>query len=115
MNTSSSDFLATHPPVFSRAKDLLDADDGLCTTASKFGLLHYTEYQKTLYAAHQPRGPTGAWWASYIVALPVDHHMVWDEFHVVFHGHYLSTDTVCRKLVEFLVLHQGNHSMYEYT
>jgi hypothetical protein len=51
INTSYSDFLATHPPVFSRAKDLLDADDWLRTTESKFGLLHCIEYQKTLYAA----------------------------------------------------------------
>jgi hypothetical protein len=50
MNTSYSDFLTSHPPVFSRAKDSLDADDWLHTTKSKIGLLHCTEYQKTLYA-----------------------------------------------------------------
>jgi hypothetical protein len=27
MNTSYSNFLATHPPVFSEARDPLDADD----------------------------------------------------------------------------------------
>jgi hypothetical protein len=51
MNTSYSDFLATHPLIFSRVKDPLEADDLMHTTESKFGLLHYTEYQKTLYAA----------------------------------------------------------------
>jgi hypothetical protein len=51
MNMSYSDFLATHPLVFSGAKDLLDADNLLYTTESKFSLLHCTEYQKTLYAA----------------------------------------------------------------
>jgi hypothetical protein len=59
-NTSYSDFLAPHPPVFSRAKDPLDADDWLRTTELKFSLLHYIEYQKTLYAAQQLRGPAGA-------------------------------------------------------
>jgi hypothetical protein len=49
MNMSYSDFLATHPPIFSGAKDLLEADDWLRTTESKFGLLHCTEYQKMLY------------------------------------------------------------------
>jgi hypothetical protein len=44
MNTSYSNFLATHPPVFSGAKGPLDADDWLYTTESKFGLLHCTEY-----------------------------------------------------------------------
>jgi hypothetical protein len=42
MNTSYSDFLATHLLAFSGAKDPLDADDWLHTTESKFGLLHYT-------------------------------------------------------------------------
>jgi hypothetical protein len=60
MNTSYSDFLATHSLVFVGAKDPLDADDWLRTTESKFGLLHSTEYQKTLYAAQRLRGPAGA-------------------------------------------------------
>jgi hypothetical protein len=51
MNMSYSDFVATHPSIFSGAPDLLDADDWLCTTESKSSLLHYTEYQKTLFAA----------------------------------------------------------------
>jgi hypothetical protein len=50
MNMSYSDFLATHLPVSTRAKDSLDAYDWLRTTELKFGLLDYTEYQKTLYA-----------------------------------------------------------------
>jgi hypothetical protein len=50
-DSSYSDFLATHPPVFIDAIDPLEADSWLCTTESKFGLLHYTKYQKTLYAA----------------------------------------------------------------
>jgi hypothetical protein len=104
MNTSYSDFLATHPPVFAGAKDPLDADDWLRTIESKFGLLHCTEYQKTLYAAQQLKGPTGAWWASYTATLPADHQVVWDEFHVAFCGHHLSAGTVHRKLVEFLEL-----------
>jgi hypothetical protein len=65
MNMSYSDFLATHPPLFSRSMDPLEADEWLCTTRSKFGLLHYTEYQKTLYATHQLRGSAGACWTSY--------------------------------------------------
>jgi hypothetical protein len=43
MNTSYSDFLATHPLVFLGARDPLDAEDWLRTTESKFGLLHCTE------------------------------------------------------------------------
>jgi hypothetical protein len=50
-DSSYSDFLAIHPPIFAEAIDPLEADSWLCTTESKFGLLHYIEYQKTLYAA----------------------------------------------------------------
>jgi hypothetical protein len=46
-----SDFLATHSPVFADATDPLEADSWLHTMESKFGLLHYTECQKTLYDA----------------------------------------------------------------
>ncbi len=51
MNTSYSEFLVTHPPLFSRGRDPLEADDWLRTIESKFSLLNYTECQKTLYAA----------------------------------------------------------------
>jgi hypothetical protein len=73
MNTSYSKFLATHPPLFSRGKDPFEADDWLRTTESMFSLLHYTEYQKTLYVAQQLKGLAGAWWASYTAALLADH------------------------------------------
>jgi hypothetical protein len=48
MDSSDSDFLVTHPPLFSEATDPLEVDNWLCPTESMFGLLHYTEYQKTL-------------------------------------------------------------------
>jgi hypothetical protein len=51
MNMSYSEFLVTHPPLFSKGKDPLEAADWLHTIESKFSLLHCTEYQKTLYAA----------------------------------------------------------------
>jgi hypothetical protein len=50
-DSSYLDFLATHPPGFADATDPLEADSWLRTTESMFGLLHYTEYQKTMYAA----------------------------------------------------------------
>jgi hypothetical protein len=51
MNTPYSEFRVTHPPLFSGGKDPLEADNWLCTTESKFNLLHCTEYQKTVYVA----------------------------------------------------------------
>jgi hypothetical protein len=114
MNTSYSEFLVTHPPLFFRGKDPLEADDWLRTTESKFSLLHCTEYQKTLYATQQLRGPAGAWWASYTAALLADHYVPWGKFRAAFHAHHLSAGTMRRKLVKFLDLHQGNRSLYEY-
>jgi hypothetical protein len=114
MNTSYSEFLATHPSLFSGGKDLLKANDWLRTTEPKFSLLHCTEYQKTLYAAQQLSGPVGAWWASYTTALQADYHVPWGEFRTCFRGHHLSAGTMRCKLAEFLSLHQGNCSVYEY-
>jgi hypothetical protein len=114
-DSSYSDFLATHPPVFADAIDPLEVDSWLRTTESKFGLFHCTEYQKTLYAAQQLRGVAGAWWDSYIATLPVDHHVPWGEFHTAFHTHHLSAGLLRSKLKEFLDLEQGNHSIFDYT
>jgi hypothetical protein len=100
-DSSYSDFLATHPPAFVDATDPLEADSWLHTTESKFGLLHCTEYQKTLYAVQQLRGAAGAWWASYIATLPEDHHVPLGEFCNAFQAHHLSTGLLRTMLKEF--------------
>jgi hypothetical protein len=115
MNTPYSEFLSTHLPLFSRAKDPIEADDWLRTTESMFNLLHCTEYQKTLYGAQQLRGLAGAWWASYTTTLPAEYHVLWGEFRAAFHSHHQSAGTMHHKLAEFHDLHQGNCSVYEYT
>jgi hypothetical protein len=43
-DSSYSDFLATHPPIFDDATGPLEADNWLRTIESKFGLLHCVEY-----------------------------------------------------------------------
>jgi hypothetical protein len=114
-DSSYSDFLATHLPVFADATDPFEADSWLRTTESRFGLLRYTEYRKTLYAAQQLRGAAGAWWASYIATLPDDHHVPWGEFRAAFRAHHLSTGLLHSKLKEFLDLEQANRSVFDYT
>jgi hypothetical protein len=113
-DSSYSDFLATHPPVFVDATDPLEADSWLHTAESKFGLLHYKEYQKNLYAVQQLRGSTGAWWASYIAALPADHQVPWGELRTAFYTHHPFAGLLCTKLKELLDLEQGNHSVLDY-
>jgi hypothetical protein len=51
LESSYTDFLAMHPSMFTEASDLLEADNWLYITESKFGILHCTEFQKTLYMA----------------------------------------------------------------
>jgi hypothetical protein len=113
-DSSYSDFLATHPPVFAGVIDPIEVDSWLHTTESKFGLLHCTEYQKTLYIAQQLSSTAGAWWASYIATLPVDHYVPWGEFCTAFCVHHLSTGLLRSKLKEFLDLEQGNHNVFDY-
>jgi hypothetical protein len=48
--TTYSDFVATHPPLFTEAGEPLKADHYLRVIESKFGLLRCTEVQKTLFA-----------------------------------------------------------------
>jgi hypothetical protein len=110
-----SDFLASDLPVFANVTDLLEEDSWLCTTESKFGLLHFIEYQKTLYAAQQLRDSARAWWATYTTALPIGHHVPWHEFCTAFCPHHLSVGLSHSKLKEFLDLEQGNHYVYDYT
>jgi hypothetical protein len=47
--TTYSNFVATHPPLFTEAGEPLEADHWLWVMESKFGLLHCTKVQKTLF------------------------------------------------------------------
>jgi hypothetical protein len=49
--TTYGDFAATHPSLFTEVGEPLEADHWLQVMESKFGLLHYIEVQKTLFAA----------------------------------------------------------------
>jgi hypothetical protein len=67
-----------------------------------------------LYAAQQLKGSARAWWASYITALPVDHHVPWGEFRTAFRTYHLFADLLRTKLKKFLDLEQENHSVFDY-
>jgi hypothetical protein len=67
----------------------LEVDNWLRTIELKFGLLHCTVYQKTLYVAQQLRGYAGAWWASYNAALQSNHQVLWAEFCEAFYGYHI--------------------------
>jgi hypothetical protein len=71
--TTYDDFAATHPPLFTKAGEPLEANQWLWMTESKFGLLHCTEVQKTLFATQQMCGDVSAWWANYAITHPADY------------------------------------------
>jgi hypothetical protein len=69
VETSYTDFLATHPLTFAEAVDPLEADNWLRIIESKFRLLHCSKIQKTLFTAQQLRGPVSAWWANFTATI----------------------------------------------
>jgi hypothetical protein len=104
MDSSYTDFLATHPPLLTEASDPLKADNSLRITESRFGLLHCTEFQKTMYAAQQLHGPANASWANFTATFQDDHQVPWAEFRQAFCGHHIVAGLMARKLQEFLHL-----------
>jgi hypothetical protein len=72
--------VATHPPLFTEAGEPLETDHGLRVMESKFGLLHCTEVQKTLFTTQQLRGDASTWWANYTTTHPTDYQVMWAEF-----------------------------------
>jgi hypothetical protein len=87
--TTYSDFVATHPPLFTEAGEPLEADHWLQVMDSKFGLLRCTDVQKTLFTAQQLWGHARAWWANDTATRPTDYHVSWAEFRDAFHAYYI--------------------------
>ena len=112
---SYPDFEALRPPVFTTARDPLDADDWLRTVESKFGLLpRLAEQQKAQFAAQLLHGPAGAWWASFAAMQPVGHQVTWAEFRQAFRAHYIPDSLMELKQREFRALRQGSKTVMEY-
>ena len=112
---SYPDFEALRPPVFTTARDPLDADDWLRTIESKFGLLpHLTEQQKAQFAAQLLQGAAGAWWASFVAMQPTGHQVTWVELRHAFRAHYIPASLMELKQREFRALRLGNKTVLEY-
>jgi hypothetical protein len=109
------DFTATHPSIFTEAGEPLEADHWLQVIETKFGLLHYTKVQKTLFTTRQLRGDTSAWWANYTAAHPVDYQVPWAKFYSTFHTHHIPADMMRRKYQEFMDQKQGERFVHNYT
>jgi hypothetical protein len=82
---------------------------------SMFGLLRYTEVQKTLFAAQQLHGDASAWWANCTATRPTDYHVPWAEFYDAFPAHYIPAGMMRKKRQEFMDLKQGGRSVHDYS
>jgi hypothetical protein len=102
--TTYNDFVATHSPLFTEAGEPLESNHWLRMMEFKFGLLRYTEVQKTLFATQQLRGDTNAWWANYTATRLTDYQMSWAEFDDVFRAHYIPAGVMWKKRQEFMDL-----------
>jgi hypothetical protein len=102
VETSYTDILAMHPPTFAKAIDPLEVDNWLRIIESKFGLLHCTEIQKTLFTVQQLHGPTSAWWANFTATIQDAHQVPWAEFRTSFRGHHIPTGLMAHKVQEVL-------------
>ena len=109
-----NDFAGTHPPIFSKVEDPLEADSWLRLMEAKFELLTCTEEQKTLFATHQLRGPAASWWETYLATQPVRYRVPWTEFKAAFRAHHVPSSLIKIKLREFLTLKQGTRTAQEY-
>jgi hypothetical protein len=113
--TTYKDFMATHPSLFIEAGEPLEADHWLRVIESKFGLLHCTEVQKTLFVMQQLCGDASAWWANYAATHPTDYQVSWTEFRSAFHAHYIPACMMRKKRQEFMDLKQGGWSVHDYS
>jgi hypothetical protein len=111
--TTYSDFVATHLLLFTEAGEPLEADHWFRVMESKFGLLHCTEVQKTLFAAQQLWADASAWWANYTATCPADYQVPWAEFRNAFRAHYIPTGMMRKKRQEFMDLKQGGRSVHD--
>jgi hypothetical protein len=113
--TTYSNFVATHPSLFTEAGEPLEADHRLRVMKSKFGLLRCTKVQKTLFATQQLLGDASAWWANYTATHPADYEVSWAEFRDAFRTHYISAGVMRKKRQEFMDLNHGGRSVHDYS
>jgi hypothetical protein len=113
--TTYGDYVSTHPLLFTKAGESLKADHWLRVIESKFGLLHCTAVQKTLFTAQQLRCDASVCWANYATTRPVDYQVMWTEFHSAFRTHYIPAGMMRKKHQEFMDLKQGGRSMHDYS
>jgi hypothetical protein len=113
--TTYGNFVATNPLLFTEAGEPLEADHWLWVIESKFGLLHCTEVQKTLFATQRLHVDANTWWANYAATCPTDYQVPWTEFYNTFRAHHIPTGVMRKKRQEFMDLRQCGWSVHDYS
>src|SRR3954467_12998489 len=72
-------FQNTNPPIFSKSKDPLDADDWLQTMENNLEVAGVETNEKVPFTTHYLGGDARAWWNS-IRTMNGGQMMTWDEF-----------------------------------
>ena len=83
------DFLRTHPPQFSNAKEPFETDDWLRALERKFAALRVPEAEHVNFATYLLSGAAAAWWESHVLLCVPGHVFTWAEFRTAFHAAFL--------------------------
>jgi hypothetical protein len=110
-DTTYLEFSETHPPLFVKAEEPLEADEWVRVMEQKFRPIRCTEIQKPLFATQQLRGPASTWWANFSAIQPARHQVTWEEFKLAFREQYVLEGVLQMKLEEFIRLKQGGYSV----
>ena len=107
MGVRYSDFLETRPPIFTKAKHPIEANEWIQTLEQKFHVIpQCTENQKAEFVGLQLQGPAGTWWASFLARQPASGAVTWDQFKTAFRAQFVPEGIMRMKLEQFLQLKQ---------
>ncbi|KAL6859024.1 hypothetical protein ACP4OV_018026 [Aristida adscensionis] len=109
-----SDFLRVNPPIFTKSKNPLDADNWLRTIEQKSALVRCNDQDKVLFASHQLQEAAEHWWQGFLQMQPAGHVTTWVEFCKAFRAFHIPKGLMDLKRREFLDLKQGCRPVLEY-
>jgi hypothetical protein len=98
----------TKPLTFSHSGEPMDADDWLKTIKKKLQVVHCTNRERVLFAAHQLAGPAVDWWDTYVEAHEEPESINWQEFWNSFRTYHVSLRVMNLKKKELEDLKQGS-------
>ena len=75
------EFMKGHPPIFTHATDLLEADGWLWAVEKQLNITQCNDMEKVLYALGQFQGVAQDWWETFQYGSPNDAPAItWQEF-----------------------------------